>query len=187
MRSLALVGVVALLVLAGCARPPQHFVHQVYDFSAVKRVAVLPLENLSNDGHAGERVRKAVMAEVLAAGILDVVEPGQVNLALNKAGIQSVAAISAENFKGLGSALGVQAFFLGSVDVYERLNFGGGAFPEVTISLRAVDAQTGSIVWSATRSAGGVGLMGRLFGVGGDSMTEATQKTIRAALATLFR
>jgi len=82
---------------------------------------------------------------------------------------------------------GVQAFFLGSLDVYDRINVGGGTFPDVTITLRAVDAQTGAIVWSATRSGGGVGIVGRLFGFGGDTMSEATQKTVRAALATLFR
>ena len=175
-----------LVVLAGCAAP-LHFMHPTYDFSIVKKVAVLPLENLTQDQLAGERVRKAVIAELLAAGVLDVVEPGQVNRALTQANIQSVTAISAEDFKKLGATLGVQAFFLGSLDVYDRINVGGGTFPDVTITLRAVDAQTGTIVWSATRSGGGVGIVGRLFGFGGDTMSEATQKTVRAALATLFR
>jgi curli biogenesis system outer membrane secretion channel CsgG len=174
-----------LAVPMGCARP-QHFVHATYDFSVVKKVAVLPLENLTQDQLAGERVRKALVAELLAAGVLEVIEPGQVNRALNQANIQSVTSIGAEDFKKLGASLGAQAFFLGSLDVYDRISVGGGSFPEVTISLRAVDASTGTIVWSATHSGGGVGIVGRLFGFGGDTMSEATQKTIRAALATLF-
>lgn len=175
-----------LLLVVGCARP-QFFIHSTYDFSLVKKVAVLPLENLTSDQQAGERVRKAVIAELLAAGVVDVIEPGQVNRALNLLNIQSVSSISVDDFKKLGASLGVQALFLGSLDVYDRITLGGGSFPEVTISLRALDPGTGTIVWSATHSGGGVGIVGRLFGFGGDTMSEATQKTVRAALQTLFR
>jgi hypothetical protein len=115
-------------VPAGCAKP-QHFVHATYDFSVVKKVAVLPLENLTQDQLAGERVRKALVAELLAAGVVEVIEPGQVNRALNQANIQSVTNIGAEDFKKVGASLGVQAFFLGSLDVYDRINLGGGSFP----------------------------------------------------------
>ncbi len=37
-----------LVVLAGCAAP-SYFMHPTYDFSNVKKVAVLPLENLTAD------------------------------------------------------------------------------------------------------------------------------------------
>jgi polysaccharide biosynthesis protein PelC len=180
---------VLLLVLAGLVGcgVPQSFVHPTYDFSAVKKVAVLPLENLSQDQLAGERVRKALIAELLATGVVEVIEPGQVNRALNQLNLQSVSAVSIEDLKKVGESLGVQALFMGSLDVYDRINVGGGTFPDVTISLRAVDVATGTIVWSSTRNGGGVGIVGRLFGFGGDTMSEATQKTIRAALATLFR
>lgn len=187
-RTVASAVVLGVVVLSGCARSqPQHFVHPTYDFSNVKKVAVLPFENLTSEQQAGERVRKAVIAEMLAQGVVDVVEPGQVNLALNRLSIQSVTTLSTDDFKKLGDALGVQALFLGSVDVYERVSVGGGSFPEVTISLRAVDAQTGTIVWSSTNTKGGVSLAGRLFGLGGDTMSVTTQQTIRSALATLFR
>lgn len=106
---------------------------------------------------------------------------------MNQLNIQSVSSVSTDDFKKLGASLGVQALFLGSLDVYDRITLGGGSFPEVTISLRALDPATGTIVWSATHSGGGVGIVGRLFGFGGDSMSEATQKTVRAALQTLFR
>ncbi len=178
---------IGLTVLAGCARPPSRFVHAQYDFSAIKKVAVLPLENLSSDQAAGEKVRKTVVSELLAAGVVDVVETGQVNRALGQANIQNIASVSADDLKKVATALGVQALVVGSVDTYERINVGGVNFPEIAITLRAIDAGSGSIVWSATTTGGGVGLMGRLFGVGGDTLSEATQKTVRAALATLFQ
>jgi hypothetical protein len=177
---------VASLALAACSTS-SHFVHSQYDFSTIKKVAVLPLENLSADQMAGEKVRKAVVSELLAAGVVDVVETGQVNRTLAQANIQNISTVSADELKKVGAALGTQALIVGSVDTYERLNVGGANFPEIAITLRAIDATTGSIIWSATKTGGGVGIAGRLFGVGGQTLSEATQKTVRAALTTLFQ
>lgn len=175
------------MVLSACARTSPYYIHPTYDFSLIKKVAVLPLENLTQDTLAGEKVRKVVVSELLAVGVLDVLEPGQVNRALAQQGIQAPSSMSAEEFKKLGASLGVQAFIVGSVETYEQINVGGVFYPQVAITLRAVDAATGTIIWSASRTGGGVGIAGRLFGLGGETMSEATQKTVRAAVATLFR
>lgn len=163
------------------------YVHPKYDFSLIQKIAVLPLENLTQDPQAGERVRKIVVSEILAAGVLDVVEPAQVNQALGQQQIQSISSISVKQIAELGKSLGVQAFVVGSVDTYERINVGGGTFAEVAITLRALDAATGTVIWSASKSAGGAGFFGRLFGFGGDTMYEATQKAVYAAVSTLFQ
>jgi len=183
--------------LAGClfvtllsfARPTMaaDYVHPKYDFSLIQKIAVLPMENLSQDQQAGERVRKIVVSEILAAGVLDVVEPAQVNQALGQQQIQNISSISVKQIAELGKSLGVQAFVVGSVDTYERVNVGGGTFAEVAITLRALDAATGTVVWSTSKSAGGAGFFGRLFGFGGDTMYEATQKAVHAAVSTLFQ
>ena len=163
------------------------YVHPKYDFSLVKKVAVLPLENLSQEQQAGERVRKIVVSELLAAGILDVIEPAQVNRALNDQGIQSITSLSTKQMQDVGKTLGAQALILGSVDVYDRINIGGGSFAEVALTLRAVDITSGAVIWSISKSAGGTGVVGRLFGFGGDTMYEATQKAVNAAVRTLFQ
>ncbi len=178
---------ICLLLLSACARTAAPiFVQPKYDFSLIQKIGVLPLENLSQDQQAGERVRKIVVSELLAAGVLDVLEPMQVNQALAKQQIQSISSLSTTQIQELGKSLGVQALIVGSVDTYERLNIGGGAFAEVSITLRAVDATSGAVIWSTSNSAGGVGVMGRLFGFGGDTMYQATQKVVRASVATLF-
>jgi hypothetical protein len=176
-----------LALTSACTTTATDYVHSKYDFSVIKKIAVLPLENLSQDQQAGERVRKVVVSEILAAGVLDVIEPAQVNQALGQQQIQSISGVSAKQINELGKGLGVQAFVVGSVDNYERLNVGGGSFAEVAITLRAVDAATGTVIWSTSKSAGGAGVMGRLFGFGGDSMYEATQKAVHTAVGTLFR
>lgn len=180
-------GLVAMALISACASSSVDYVHRKYDFSLVQKVAVLPLENLSTDQLAGERVRKSVVSELLAAGVLDVIETAQVNRVLGEQQIQSVSSMSAKQIQEVAKGLGVQALVVGSVDAYDRINVGGGSFAEVAVTLRAVDAATGEIVWSTSKSAGGAGVMGRLFGFGGDSMHEATQKAVRAAVATLFQ
>ncbi len=186
-------GVVYLLIVltalsaSACASAPVSYIHPKYDFSLVRKIAVLPLDNLTQDQQAGKKVRRSVISEILAAGVVDVIELGQVNRALAQQRIESVSSMSAEDFKKLGTSLGAEAFVVGSVDTFDRVNVGGAFFAEVAITLRAVDAATGTIIWSASHSGGGVGVAGRLFGLGGDTMSEALQKTAQTTVATLFR
>jgi len=176
-----------LTLISACATATKDYIHPKYDFSLIQKVGVLPFENLTQDQQAGEKVRKIVVSELLAAGELDVVEPAQVNQALAQQQIQNISGISAKQIADLGKSLGVQAFIVGSVDTYERLNVGGGNFAEVAITLRALDAASGTIIWSTSKSAGGAGVVGRLFGFGGDTMYEATQKAVHKAVVTLFQ
>jgi hypothetical protein len=178
----------AMLLFAACATTtPAHYIHPKYDFSLIQKLAVLPLENLSTDQLAAERVRKVVVSELLAAGVLDVVETGQVNRALAQQQIQNVTSMSAKQIEELAKSLGVQALIVGSVDNYDRINVGGGSFAEVAVTLRALDASSGAVIWSVSKSAGGAGVVGRLFGFGGDTMYEATQKAVHASVVTLFQ
>jgi TolB-like protein len=175
------------LWLAGCGTQPAIYVHPNYDFSAVKKVAVLPLENLSQDQNAGEKVRKIVVTEVLATGVVDVIEPGQVNRVLAAQNIQSIAAMSPEELKQVGKALGAQLLLIGSVEAYDRVSLGAIQAPEVTLTLRGVDAESGTVVWSASHTQGGATLAARLFGLTGDSLSEVARKTVHDAVGTLFR
>jgi len=176
-----------MLFISACATTATDYVHPKFDFSLVQKIAVLPLENLTQDQQAGERVRKIVVSEILAAGVLDVIEPAQVNQAMGQQQIQIASGMSVKQITDLGKSLGVQAFVVGSVDTYDRINVGGGSFAEVAITLRAIDATSGTIVWSTSKSAGGAGFFGRLFGFGGDTIYEATQRAVHAAIVTLFQ
>lgn len=176
------------LWLAGCAgMAPATYVHPNYDFSLVKKVAVLPLENLSSDQAAGEKIRKIAVTELLATGIVDVIEPGQVNRILAQQNIQNPATMSPEDFKKVGGALGVQLLVVGSVETYDRITIGGVQAPEVTLTMRGVDVESGTIVWAASHTQGGATVMARLFGLTGDSLSEVARKTVREAVVTLFR
>lgn len=176
-----------VFALWACAKIPTHYIHPTYDFSLIRKAAVLPLENLSSDPQAAEKVRKLVVSELLAAGVFEVIDPGQVNRALAQAQVESVSRMSAEAYKKVGDSLGAQVLIVGSVDTFDRINVGGSNFAEVAVTLAAIDAAAGTIVWSANHREGGVGVMGQLFGFGGDTTMEAAKKCVRAAVATLFR
>jgi TolB-like protein len=166
---------------------PPTYVHPNYDFSRVKKVAVLPLENLTPDQTAGEKMRKFVITEMLATGIVDVTEPGQVNRNLAQQNIQNPAAMTPDDYKKLSAALGVQMLVIGSVESFERVQVGGVQAPEVTLTLRGVDAESGTIVWSTTHTRGGATVGARLFGLTGDSLSEVALRAAHEAVATLFR
>ncbi|HSD50541.1 MAG TPA: CsgG/HfaB family protein [Candidatus Methylomirabilis sp.] len=179
---------VAALWLVGCgSTTPATYVHPNYDFSRVKKVAVLPLENLTPDQTAGEKMRKFVITELLATGIVDVTESGQVNRLLALQNIQNPAAMIPDEFKKIGVGIGVQMLVIGSVETYERVQVGGVQAPEVTLTLRGVDAESGTIVWSTTYTQGGATVAARLFGLTGDSLSEVAMKAAHEAVVTLFR
>jgi hypothetical protein len=45
-----------LVFIFGCV--PEHFVRLKTDIGNIKRVAVLPFENFTSDGYAGEKIRR---------------------------------------------------------------------------------------------------------------------------------
>lgn len=74
---------------------------------------------------------------------------------------------------------------MGQVLDYSEARGTGGA-PSVTIQLRLVEVSSGATVWSSSQTRAGVKTSTRLFGVSGESLTEATRKVIRDELATLY-
>jgi TolB-like protein len=90
--------------------------------------------------------------------------------------------------KKLGEQLKVQALFLGSVLEYDEGRSGGAApSPRVRLQFRLVDAETGTTLWSVTRTRGGTTVAGRLFGIGGETAASLAQNLIRESLAELIR
>ena len=67
------------------------FLHENADLSTVRRVAVLPFENLTTDRFASERVRQIFVVELLSQGAFDVVETGEVNRVLRAQNVENIA------------------------------------------------------------------------------------------------
>ena len=184
-RRTALVGLVmAAVSLAACGGTKTRYIHPNADLGAIKKVAVLPFENLSQDQTASERVQSLFLVELLSKNAFEVVEPGQVKKVLQGARIQSTASLGPGDFKALGEELVVDGFFLGTVVDFGAVESGSSTL-QVTIQLRLVEAASGATVWSASESSGGSSFWRRMFGVEGKSLSEVASELLRRELGSL--
>ena len=172
----------------GCARAPKpnFYIRQDFDFSVIKRVAVLPFDNLTNEKFASERIRRLVINELLASGLMDVVVAGDLSATLKTAKVESVTALPPKEIKEIGRALNAQAVLAGSVERYEESKGGSFAAPEISISLVMAEIDSGSIVWSVSASTGGAGFGTRHFGARADTISEASEKVVKKTIRTLY-
>ena len=180
---------VVLFISCGCAGrgTPSFYIRQDYDFSYIKKVAVLPLDNLTNEKFAADAVRQVVICELLSTGLVDVAVPGEAEAAVDKLGLRSIKTLNAEQIKSLGNALKVQAVAFGSVEKFGEVRIGNISAPEVTITLMMADTTSGSIVWSVTKTGGGASFMARHFGARSETMSEAVIRVVREAIETLYK
>ncbi len=182
------IGLVLTLACVGCSSslPTTKFVNPDFNFGFVERVAVLPLENLSQDQQSGVRATRLIMTELLASGAVDVVEPGEMLAALGKVAGGSRNP-STDEIIEIGSRLGVQALLMGSVAQSDTQRAGAVSIPTVTIDLHMVETETGSPIWAATHSESGGGFTAKLFGTAGEPISETTRRCVKALLQTLLQ
>ncbi|GAB4388391.1 MAG: hypothetical protein Kow0025_07390 [Thermodesulfovibrionales bacterium] len=175
----------AVAVLSGCASGPTHYRREDVDFDSIRKVAVLPLESFVTDRLAGERVRMAVISELLSRGV-DVTEPGEVIRALRTLNVESIRTLSSEEVRKLGQALGVDAVITGSVGAFGIEKGVSVSYAEVSISLIVYESSTGEIIGSSWHSTQGASFWTRHFGAEGKSLPEATREVVRKSIDVLF-
>jgi len=156
------------------------------DFSAVRSVAVLPLLNLSSDDQAGERVRDAFMGMLLATEAIYVLPPGEVARGIKLAGMRMPQTPSVEEIIKLKTLLQVDAVITGVLREYGSVRSGSAEANLISLSLQMNETQTGSIVWSASSTKGGISMSDRMLGSGGQPMNDVTMQVINDLLDQLF-
>jgi TolB-like protein len=178
---------VVLLSLAGCSAKSNldAFLRQEIALDYFKTVAVLPFENHTTDPNAAARCREILLTEVMAAGLFEVVEKGQVDSRLRAEAIDLGTPIDTAMLRRLGQRLGVQGLLMGSVDTVGESRIGNSVYPELSMSMRLVDTESGLVVWQASGRGTGYSLWGRLFGVGFKDSFQVTLELIRTMLATM--
>lgn len=175
------------LLSGGCAHHATTFVNPQADFSLIRRVAVLPLENLVQDQTAAEKIRQLLIIELLSSGSVEVVDVGEVARGLAAAKVVSATSPGTEEIQRLGRELDVQGVIAGSVQDFSQVRTSGAANTAVSLVFRMIETDTGQVIWSTALSQSGVGASARLFGVGGASATERARDLIREALKTLIQ
>ena len=162
------------------------YLHPNVDLSAYRRVAVLPLDNLSTDRFAADRVREILVVELSAARLFEVVETGEVNRVLRSFNLGTAAELGPADIAAIGQELGVEGLLAGTVMEYGERRTGTFTAPDVALSLHLLDVETGISAWSVTDARTGLGLWTRLFGVGEMSRTEVVQDLIRSLVSELL-
>lgn len=178
---------VLLVVVTGCGSSTLRYINPSANFSYIKKVAVLPFNNLSSDKYAGERIRSTLTVDLMSRGVYEVMEQGEVSkvvrMVLRSSGFEegNVIEVNKENLKVLGEKLGVQAVLLGSVDEYAT-----GSSAVVSVSVRMLDTSSGIILWQANATARGGGVLRSIIGLEPVDRTTLSRRAIKSALDSLL-
>ena len=178
-----------LIFVGGCGSTIR-YINPTANFSYIKKIAVLPFNNLSDDGYAGEKIRNTLMVDLMSRGVFEVVEQGEVTKVLSvifrEAGVEEGRAVPVdkETLKLIGEKLSVQAVILGSVDEYSGAGGGGGGV--VSIGVRMIDTGSSIILWQAKTTETGRSVLRKLIGIEEVDRSELTRKAVKSALDTLL-
>lgn len=186
-RKTALIPAILLLIfVGGCSSGPSSFVQTDADFSFVRRAAVLPFQNLSQDLHAGARMQSVFMASILERDALSMVNLGETLNAMGQLRIGTDTALTREQIIDLGKELQVDALFLGTVEEFGMERMSNDRVYVITATFSMVETQTGSLIWTSQVHENGTSFWRKLFGGGSASLFDVSQSTVNQALETLF-
>ncbi len=187
-------GLIALLVgvqlvfLGGCAnREKGVYYNEMVDFAAIETAAVLPFANLTNEQDAAERVRDVFTSMLLATGAFYVLPPGEVHRAIRRVSMVDPSAPSVDEIKSLANILGVDVIITGVVREYNLVRSGASTANIISLSLQMSETETGTVIWSASSTKGGITLTDRMFGGGGEPMNDITLESVDELLDKLFQ
>lgn len=182
--SLLLAGAIALS--GGCAPRASEYVRDDVDFSFIRRVAVYPFFNLTQDIFAAQKVQSIFVTEVLEANELEVVDRGEMLAAVAELKLAPDMILSPQQVTTLAKRLQADALFFGTVEEYGLERSSRDATHVVTVNYQLNEGETGRTVWSSQSRTDGASLLRKLFGGGSDSLYDVARSNVRAALGTLF-
>jgi len=141
--------ITALAAVAGCT----HSVQRVYPHEGPfpASLALLPLNNLSNNLQAPILVRKLLEARLRGAGFITT-EAKAVDELLKGVGVTDGGQLAAVQPGKLGEVLGAQALLYGEVAKFGYTTLGVYNRRIVEVHLILVDAVTGQKWWESTRA-----------------------------------
>jgi hypothetical protein len=173
--------------LAACASVSDTYFDPNMDFGAIRKVAVMPFENLTNDKQASERVRDVTVTLILATEAVYVIPVGEVARGVERVNVANPSAPSTEEVIKLARIIEADAVLTGVVREYGEVRSGTTTANVVSMSLQMAETQTGKVVWSSSSTRGKISIFDRLFGGGGQPMNEITEKAVKRLLDKLFQ
>lgn len=148
-----LAGLFALLLVAGCSKMQvQTYSKQASPertFGGIKKVAVLPLDTLSEAGVGPKNAENTLIQKLLTQRTFDVVkEPRYVTALMKKLKLRPADGLDKEIVQKIGQELQVDAVLVGSLLLFGEDVKSGTV--EFSIFLNMLDVGTGDIVWSGS-------------------------------------
>ncbi len=113
------------------------------------RTALIPFENLAGREEQSEIFTKVFFAQLVASGSLDMVDPTQVDAAMDSLDIRSATSMTPLGLRTLADTLHARYLLLGSVLESGSIQTGNGPVPAVGAALRMVEPTNGRVVWAA--------------------------------------
>ncbi len=176
---------VVLLFMVACATGTTYR-NPDMDFGSLRTVAVLPLANLTKDLQAGDRVRDVYVTKLLASTELYVVPSGEVVRGIGLTGMANAVSPSTDEIMKFAQAVKAEGVITGVLREYGEVRSGTTSANVISLSLQLTEAQTGRVVWSASTTKGGITIMDRLFGGGGEPMDVITEKAVDELINKLY-
>ncbi len=156
---LVLSSLVVGALLFACASS-RVYINEEADFGFYQTVGVVPFSNMSNDRAASDKVTADWVTELLIGRKVQVATMGDFVRAIRQIVKEDrsnwLDGLSAEEIKAIGEVTKVQGIFVGAVKDYGMVRSGQEEFPLVSLTVRFIDCQSGTVVWSCdiTRKGG---------------------------------
>lgn len=180
-----LIFLIITVLFYGCNGHMKKYKHVDIETKNLQRIAVLPLENMTANQYADEKISSLVIMDLLTRDV-NVIEPGEVMRAFRELRIRSAESISGKAIQSLGDLLDVDVILKGSVGTFEMKKGTAVSYPEVSVHLMLIDVKSGDIVWSAWHTSGGASFWTRHFGAEGKTLDDTAGKVINEAIDSLF-
>ncbi|MDH4027411.1 MAG: DUF799 domain-containing protein [Nitrospirota bacterium] len=148
------------------------------DLKAVRTVAVMPLENLSREQQAADRVRDVFSNMLLSTGEIYVLPPGEVARGILNSGIANPSRPSSEEIVKLAAIIKADVVITGAVKEYGEVRSGTASANIISMSLQMIEGLTGKVIWTASSTRGGISMKDRLLGGGGRPMNDITEEAV---------
>ena len=174
----------ATMLLVGCSSNPNYYRSDL-QLDETATLAVLPLVNLSKYTEASEIVMNSLLVELLDLDVFEIVDPGIVDEVILQKRIRYTDRLPMETMQELGSRMGASYLLLGSIHQFDMITDRVEILPVISISLRIVGSETGTIVWAATHTKRGDDTES-IFGLGRiDTLERLTAVTVKEITGTL--
>jgi TolB-like protein len=112
------------------------------------KIGVMPFQNKTKTRDVGMIVTNMFIVELFKSKKFEPLEYGEVRRLIVDRRVKDKGEIDYMNIEAISGDVGVDAVIVGTVELYQESQ--GNAPPEVTISIRLIDARNKKIRWSDT-------------------------------------